>query len=65
MASRRQGNGWRHALSVICIGIAALLLPVGLLADWAHSTFFDSGTFSTRAVDLLDSPRSGEPSPTS
>ncbi|HEX8770197.1 MAG TPA: hypothetical protein VF711_05450, partial [Acidimicrobiales bacterium] len=56
MATQRQGSRWRHALSVICIGIAALLLPVGLLANWAHSTFFDSNTFSTRAVALIDSP---------
>ncbi|HUQ62206.1 MAG TPA: hypothetical protein VM121_00440 [Acidimicrobiales bacterium] len=56
MASRREPNRLRHALSVVCLVLAALLMPIGLIAQWANSTFFESKTFSTRTVDLLESP---------
>jgi hypothetical protein len=42
-------------LATVCLVISGVLLPIGLLAGWANTTFYDSATFSQRAVDLLDS----------
>jgi len=36
--------------------LAAVLLPVGVIAGWASATLYDSGTFSRRAGNLLRSP---------
>ena len=48
---------YRPALSVVLFVLAALALAVGTLALWANRTVYDSKTFSTRAVELLDAPR--------
>jgi hypothetical protein len=48
------GSRLRRGLSVALLALAAVLLPLGLGAGWAHSTLYDRSTFSKRSVDLLN-----------
>ncbi|MDQ4131852.1 MAG: hypothetical protein M3179_01295, partial [Actinomycetota bacterium] len=55
-ADRQEGRPrWRRELVLALVVATGVLLPLGLLAGWANATFYDSNTFSQRAVDLLDS----------
>lgn len=45
----------RRRISTALLVVAALLLPVGVVASWARDTLYDSTTFSNRAVDVLRS----------
>ncbi len=46
----------RRMISVLLLVSAAVLFPIGVAADWAHVTVYDSSTFADRATSLLDSP---------
>jgi len=46
----------RQRCSSVLSLVAALLLPIGVIAGWASATLYDSGTFSQRAGNLLRSP---------
>lgn len=50
------GSRWRRWVSSLCLALAGILLPVGVVAAWADAVFFDSRTFAERSVQLLDSP---------
>src|SRR6478672_10020027 len=53
----RSGTGrGRRIASKVCLVLAVVLLPIGLIANWATATLYDSSSFSNRAVDLLDDP---------
>lgn len=45
----------RRRISTALLVVAALLLPVGVVASWARDTLYDSTTFSNRTVDILRS----------
>ena len=40
----------------LCLVLAVVLLPVGLITNWARTTLYDSSSFSNRTVELLDDP---------
>ncbi|HEX4776686.1 MAG TPA: hypothetical protein VFW74_07935, partial [Acidimicrobiia bacterium] len=50
-----RGSRLRRRISTALLVVAALLLPVGVVASWARDTLYDSTTFSNRAVDVLRS----------
>ncbi len=45
----------RSMTSTTLLVIVAIMLPIGVVAAWAHSTIYDSEAFSERAVSVLDS----------
>lgn len=45
----------RRVASVTLLVLAGVLLPLGIISNWAWTTIFDSQTFSERAVAPLDS----------
>ncbi len=50
------GSRMRRYAGRLLLGLAVVLLPIGLIANWARSTLYESSSFSNRAVELLDDP---------
>lgn len=48
-------NRARRLVAGVLVAIAAVLLPLGILAGWTGSTLYDSDTFAKRAGNLLES----------
>jgi hypothetical protein len=49
---KAKGGGWRAFLSALCIVIAAILVPVSIVAAWARSELVDEETFVATLAPL-------------
>jgi hypothetical protein len=54
---RAHGGRWRAFVSALCIVIAAVLVPVSIVAAWARSELVDEQTFVATLAPLADDPQ--------
>src|SRR6516162_8532298 len=47
---------FRRWTSVVLLAVVAVIFPLGVVAQWAGGTIYDSDAFSQRSVELLNSP---------
>ena len=54
--SRSPSQRWRAPLSALCIVIAAILVPVSIVASWARAELVDQNAFVQTFAPLADDP---------
>lgn len=54
--ARRQSQRWRAPLSAFCITLAALLVPVSVIASWTGAQLVDQEAFVQTFAPLADDP---------